>query len=203
MVQSTEFFIDTEVLFSDGTACKDCLEDWTNDPSLTKYRKDNPNDIGVWSKTAGGFSIRYPDSEASNSKPNKDNVKAIAAGKRFNNYILESVNGSKVGTGASLTLNVRTDTIFLGADGKFSWGVDGSSVRQNMGGSYDSKNGEYVGADYPSAGPSESGRYSVSDYGIKLEYGNGRTEVLSLLTFPESPDFLIIDGMSFIPKKKD
>jgi hypothetical protein len=203
MVQSTEFFIDTEVLFSDGTACKDCLEDWTNDPALTKYRKDNPNDIGKWSKTAGGFSIRYPDSEAAIIKPHKDNVKAVTEGKRFNNYILESVNGSTVGTGFSLTQNMRTDTIFLGADGKFSWGVEGTSVRQNVYGGYTNDKGEYVSLSGPSAGPTESGLYSVSDYGIKLEYGNGKTEVLSLLTFSESPDFLIIDGMAFLPKKKD
>jgi hypothetical protein len=201
MVQSTEFFVDTEVLFSDGTACKDCLEDWTNDPSLAQYRKDNPNDIGRWTRTAGGFSIRYSDSDAATIKLQKDNVKAVAAGKRFNNYVLASVNGSTIGTGASLTQNVRTDTLFLGADGRFAWSVEGSSLRQNMGGGYNNTTGEYSSPDYRSTGPTTSGRYAVSDYGIKLEYNDGKTEVLSLLTFPAEPDFLIIDGLSFLPKK--
>jgi hypothetical protein len=199
MVQSTEFFSDTEVLFADGTACKDCMENWTNDPTLTRYRKENPNDIGKWAKVSGGYSIRYPDSDAAIIKPNTDNVRPVLAGKRFNNYVLESVNGSTIGTGPSLTQNVRTDTIYLGADGKFSWGFDGTSLRQNSGGGYDGAKDEYFGADHPSQGPTESGRYSVSDYGIKLEYTNGKTEVLSLLTFPREPDFLIINGMAFLP----
>ncbi len=203
MIQHTDFFSDTEILFSNGTACKDCMEDWTNDPSLNSYRKENPDSIGKWVRVPSGFSIQYPDGEPAITKPHKDNVKPITAGKRFNNYTLESVNGSAVGTGPSLTLSVRTDTIFLGSDGKFSWGFDGTSVRQNMGGGYDASTGEYVGANYPSTGPTESGRYSVSDFGIKLEYNSGKTEVLSLLSFPNSPDFLIIDGLGFIPKKKE
>jgi hypothetical protein len=203
MVQSTEFFEDSEVLFADGTACKDCMEDWTNDPALTRYRTENPNDIGKWTKVSGGFSIRYPDSDAAIIKPNADNVRPVLTGKRFNNYVLESVTSSTIGTGFSLTQNMRTDTIFLGADGKFSWGFEGSSVRQNIYGGYTNSKGEYVSLSGPSAGPTESGRYSVSDYGIKLEYSSGKTEVLSLLTFPKSPDFLIIDGMGFIPKKDE
>ncbi len=203
MMQHTNYFSDTEMLFADGTACKDCMEDWTNDPSLKRYRKENSDSIGKWARLPSGFSIQYPDGEPAIVKLHKDNVKPIAAGKRFNNYTLESVNGSADGAGFSYTQRVRTDTIFLGADGKFSWGYDGTAVRANMGGGYDATKGEYVGADYPGAGPTESGRYSVSDYGIKLEYTNGNTEVLSLLTFPESPDFLIIDGLAFIPKKPE
>jgi hypothetical protein len=203
MVQSTEFFVDTEVLFADGTACKDCLEDWTNDPSLKAYRTGSPNDIGKWTKVSGGFSIRYPDSDAAVIKSAADNVKPVLAGKRFNNYTLESVNGSTVGTGFSLTQNVRTDIIFLGADGRFSWGFDGTSFRENLAGGYNSNTGEYVGANHPSKGPTVSGRYSVSDYGIKLEYDGGKSEVLSLLTFADEPDFLVIDGMAFVPKKAE
>jgi hypothetical protein len=189
---NTVYYQDAELLFKDGTACRSCIVEWTKDQSLTQYRKDNPDDIGKWTKVSGGYSIIYPDETKVTIKKSSDSKGAVQAGKRFNNLVVKSVANRSSGDGITYMGLVTTDTLFLGADGSFMWVSEGQSWRPTQ-----------IVEVINSAGPKQSGTYSVSDYGIKLDYKNGKTEVLSLITFADAPDYLVIDGAGFIPKKKD
>jgi hypothetical protein len=188
--QQTDFFNDSEVLFAGGVACRDCLEDWVKDTALRKYRKENPNDMGRWIKVSGGYSVKYPDDKSPRLLKNQDVVAPAPAGKRFNNMRLESVQGRSIGSGESYLGIVQTDDIFLGADGSFVWASENETFRPTM-----------ITEVMNSKSPSQVGRYTVSGYAMKLEYRSGKSEIISLLHFPNDPGFLVIDGESFTNTK--
>jgi hypothetical protein len=189
--QQTDFFNDSEVLFAGGVACRDCLEDWITDRTLNTYRRENPQAIGRWTKASGGYSVKYPDNEPARLLKMQDAVGPVLTGKRFNNIQLDSVQGRSLGTGESYLGIVQTESIFLTADGSFIWASENETFRPTM-----------ITEVLRSKSPDRVGRYSVSGYAIKLDYRSGKSEIMSLLTFPDEPGFLVINGGSFSGTKK-
>ncbi len=190
--QFTEFFILSEVLFTNGTACRDCLEDWVKDPTLAEYRRDTPDDMGRWSKDGSGYTISYPDDKEARKVLATELVRPTRAGTTFNNLVLESVGGSASGSGDYFSTSIQTDRLFLGKDGRFLWGTQFQGYSEVV-----------VASVLSSAKPTQKGRYSVNGYSIRFDYDDGKSETVSLLTFPKEPDFLIINGQDFLPYKKD
>ncbi len=190
--QFTEFFILSEVLFTNGTACRDCLEDWVKDQTLREYRRDTPNDMGRWSKDGSGYAISYPDDKEERKVPATELVAPTRAGTTFNNLVLESVGGSASGSGDYFSTSIQTDRLFLGKDGRFLWGTQFQGYSEVV-----------VSSVLISANPTKKGRYSINGYSIRFDYDDGKSETVSLLTFPKEPNFLIINGQAFLPYKKD
>ena len=174
------------VLFKDGTACYDCLSDLLDDPTLAKYRAEDPTDIGRWRKAGNVYYIRYPESD-DEAEVDADMVMGPAPAGTTLSGNFETSGGMTVGGVETYTMSSWSEDLRFTPDGRFSWGKD-SAIQ---GGAYGTS---YVGS---KTGKPNGGRYRISGYTITLDFDDGRSETKSFVYFPRERDFIVIDDSAY------
>lgn len=164
------------VLFKDGRACHDCLEDFIAG-RMGEYKTRNAGDMGRWTRQGSDYIVRY-DSGRTTSIEASELRQSARKGVRFN-AALTSSRGVTLSTVQSLNV----DSLMLGSDGRFRWGSEGGVIAGNA-----------VGG---RAGPTLSGRYTIDGYAIRFDFDDGRSETKAFLLYDPDDLFLLIGGQAF------
>jgi hypothetical protein len=180
------------MLFKDGTACYNCLDEWIKDPSISKYRRDNPKDMGRWRKVGGTYQISYPGwTDTQDADANRLIAPAPAGTKLNATYVASGVNMS--GYSDSVTTVAYTDVLSLRSDGRFLWGGDYSTFGRSPGSTFSGRG----------ASPNRMGRYIIAGYSIRFEFDDGKVETKSLGIDPMGRRFIVVDSSIYIlPDRK-
>jgi hypothetical protein len=180
------------ILFKDGTACYNCLDEWIKDPSISKYRRDKPDDMGRWRKVGATYQISYPGSTDTHDADANRLIGAAPMGTKLNaTYVASGVN--MTGYSDSATSVAYTDVLSLRSDGRFLWGGDYSMFGRSPGSAFSGRG----------ASPNRMGRYTIAGYWIRFEFDDGSVETKSLGIDPMGQRFIVVDSSIYIlPDRK-
>jgi hypothetical protein len=163
------------ILFSDGTACWNCLDDYYVDARLTKLRRENPNDMGQWKKIGSNYQITYPDNKKEPLRfASSESLEVATVGQRYD---------VKLSTNTGFT----TGSLTLRRDGSFSIAPEAKLEPDGPRGS----NGK----------SDDFGTYQVLGATIVFRFANRKVDEFSLLASPKSPLTLYIDRSSYYKEK--
>jgi hypothetical protein len=176
-------FENLTMLFANGEACYNCIDDWLKDPSFAEYRRSNPKDVGTWRKQGAKYYVSYP---GSREPFDFDAARSLRPGSAnftlHNSFKTSGVITS--GSSESYTTAAYNDWLEFNRDGRFTYSSDGSFFGTGNGGSVagtSSKKGR-------------SGRYAINGFQIQFAYDDGETKTMSFAYDPNNKDYVIIDG---------
>ncbi len=186
---SMQRFETMTILFRNGTACYNCLDEWVNDPSLAAYRRDKPKDNGRWRKVGAQYQISYPGSKTTQDADADRLIRSAPAGTRLNNsFFASGINTT--GTTDSMASVAYDQILTLRRDGRFLWGGNYAAFGTATGGSFSSSG----------TSPNRTGRYVINGYTIRFEYDDGKIETKSLGIDPRGQRFVVIDSSIYITR---
>jgi hypothetical protein len=163
------------VLFADGTACWNCLDEYYADPRLTKLRREKPDELGKWRKIGNHYQLSYPSIKNESYKfAATDSLQTTNAGQLFH---LKLATNTGVSSGS----------LVLRRDGSFSIAsqADLDAIGSNRS---DGKSDEY-------------GTYQVNGPMIRFRFANGSLKQWSILVDPKNTQGLYIDRSFYYREK--
>jgi hypothetical protein len=156
-----------QILFADGSACWNCLDDYYVDSRLTKLRREKPDELGKWRKLGNQYLVTYPDLKGEPPRfPFADSLQLANLGQLFKLKL-------------STNTGVSTGSLVLRRDGTFSIAA---KAELDVAGSknLDSKLDDY-------------GTYEVTGPTIRFRFANETLKQCSLLVDPKKlKDYVLI-----------
>jgi hypothetical protein len=152
------------VLFKDGMAIRN-FEQPASEIDVSKFVKEQPDDVTRWQRTAQGYSVQWPgDDKPEVTEFGAERPKTFPAGHRLNDYWKRLSGGGNAAMGGDVSVAVSNGYRFF-ADGRFS---TDSAVSASAPGVFTGSTGD------------DGGTYSINGNALVLTYGNGKIKRLSL-----------------------
>jgi hypothetical protein len=185
-------FENLTMLFANGEACYNCMDEWIKDPNFTAYRRSKPEDVGTWRKVGAKYIVSYPGSKTTSDFDAARSLRPAAANFRIHNSFKTSGIITS-GSSENYTTAAYNDWLEFNPDGQFVYSSDGSFFGIGNGGSVSGS----------SAKKGRSGRYSINGFQIQFAYDDGEIKTASFAYDPNDKDYVIIDGSIYTHSSKD